>query len=155
MFTKSSLIQPKSDILIFFSKTALTIFQVFGLNLVLNMTFNLKKPIAQKKICNLEIFELETIKKLPKLRFLAIFWALHRQFSLILHVMIGGHYVQLFSYNSLVQCMYSCFLENKFHPRVLMNRDFDLMLLKYSDLYQICLGIICLVNNILPSSIFT
>ena len=34
-------ISPKSDILIFFSKTALMIYLVFGLKLVLNMTFDL------------------------------------------------------------------------------------------------------------------
>ena len=34
-------ISPKSDTLTFFSKAALTIFLVFGLKLVLNMTFNL------------------------------------------------------------------------------------------------------------------
>ena len=34
-------IDPKSDTLIFFSKTAVTIFLVFGLKLVLSMTFNL------------------------------------------------------------------------------------------------------------------
>ena len=44
----------------------------------------------------------------PIFRFLAIFSTLHHQFSLILHVMIGGHDVQLFSYNSAVQSMYSC-----------------------------------------------
>ena len=43
-------ISPKSDTLIFFSKTALTIFLVFGLKLVLNMTFNLNEPIFQKNL---------------------------------------------------------------------------------------------------------
>ena len=38
---KSLQISSKSDTLIFFSKTALTTFLVFGLELVLNMTFNL------------------------------------------------------------------------------------------------------------------
>ena len=38
---KGHQISPKSDTLIFFSKTALTIFLAFGLKLVLNMTFNL------------------------------------------------------------------------------------------------------------------
>ena len=33
-------ISPKSDTFIFFSKAALTIFLIFGLKLVLNMTFN-------------------------------------------------------------------------------------------------------------------
>ena len=41
---------PKSDTLIFFSKTPLTIFLVFGLKLVLNMTFNLNEPIFQKNL---------------------------------------------------------------------------------------------------------
>ena len=36
-------ISPKSDTLMFFSKTALTIFLVFGLKLVRNMTFNLNE----------------------------------------------------------------------------------------------------------------
>ena len=52
-------ISPKSDTLIFFSKTALTIFLVFGLKLVLNMTFNLNEIYFSEKICNLEIFVLE------------------------------------------------------------------------------------------------
>ena len=36
-------VSPKSDTLIFFSKVVLTIFLVFGLKLVLNMTFNLNE----------------------------------------------------------------------------------------------------------------
>ena len=43
-------ISPKSDTLIFFSKTALTIFLVFGLKLVLNMTFNLNETYFSEKI---------------------------------------------------------------------------------------------------------
>ena len=42
-------ISPKSDTLIFFSKTALTIFLVFGLKLVLNMTFNLNETYFSEK----------------------------------------------------------------------------------------------------------
>ena len=42
-------ISPKSDTLIFFSKTALAIFLVFGLNLVLNMTFNLNETYFSEK----------------------------------------------------------------------------------------------------------
>ena len=42
-------ISPKSDTLIFFSKTAQTIFLVFGLNLVLNMTFNLNETYFSEK----------------------------------------------------------------------------------------------------------
>ena len=42
-------ISPKSDTLIFFSKTALTIFLVFGLKLVLNMNFNLNETYFSEK----------------------------------------------------------------------------------------------------------
>ena len=41
-------ISPKSDTLIFFSKTALMIFFVFGLKLVLNVTFNLSETYFSK-----------------------------------------------------------------------------------------------------------
>ena len=43
-------LSPKSDTLIFFSKAALTIFLVFGLKLVLNMTFNLNETYFSEKI---------------------------------------------------------------------------------------------------------
>ena len=43
-------ISPKSDTLIFFSKTALTIFLVFGLKLVLNMTFNLNETYFSQNL---------------------------------------------------------------------------------------------------------
>ena len=69
-------ISPKPDTLIFFSRTAPTIFLVFGLKLVLNMTFNLNKNLFFRS-CNLEIFGFEIVQKLPKLRFLAIFSTLH------------------------------------------------------------------------------
>ena len=42
-------ISPKSDTLIFFSKTARTIFLGFRLKLVLNMTFNLNKTCFSQK----------------------------------------------------------------------------------------------------------
>ena len=42
-------ISPKSDTLTFFLKTALTMFLVFGLKLVLNMTFNLNKIYFSEK----------------------------------------------------------------------------------------------------------
>ena len=42
-------ISPKSDTLIFFSKTALMIFLVFGLKLVLNMTFNVNESYFSGK----------------------------------------------------------------------------------------------------------
>ena len=43
-------ISPKSDTLTFFSKTALTIFLVFGLKLVLNLIFNLNETYFSEKI---------------------------------------------------------------------------------------------------------
>ena len=43
-------ISPKSDTLIFFSKTARKIFWVFGLKLVLNMTFNLREIYFSKNL---------------------------------------------------------------------------------------------------------
>ena len=45
---------PKSDTLIFFSKTALTIFLVFGLKLVLNMTFSLNETYFSEKFAILK-----------------------------------------------------------------------------------------------------
>ena len=42
-------VSPKSDTLIFSSETALTIFLVFGLKLVLNMTFNLNENYFSEK----------------------------------------------------------------------------------------------------------
>ena len=86
-------ISPKSDTLIFFSKTALTIFLVFGLKLVLKYNLQFKWNMFFRKIYkfDLEIFDLEIVLKLPKLRFLVIFSTMHHQFSLILHIMTGGH----------------------------------------------------------------
>ena len=52
-------------------------FLIFGLKLVLNVTFNLSETYFSKKVCDLEIFDLEVVKKLPRLRFLAIFSTLH------------------------------------------------------------------------------
>ena len=69
---KAIQISLKSDTLIFFSKTALTIFLVFGLKLVINMTFNMNETFF-KKIFNLEIFDLQIVIKFPKWRILAIF----------------------------------------------------------------------------------
>ena len=66
------------------------------------------KPISEKN-CNLELFDLEIFKKIAQIVLFGIFLTLHYQFALILHIMIGGHDVQLFSYNSQVQSMYSCF----------------------------------------------
>ena len=62
-------ISPKSDTLIFFPKAAVTVFLVFGLKLVLNMTFNLKETYFSEKCYNLEIFGPKIVKVLPKWRF--------------------------------------------------------------------------------------
>ena len=56
-------ISPKSDTLIFSSKTALTIFLVFDLNLVLNMTFSFQWSLFFRKVCSLEISDLKIVKK--------------------------------------------------------------------------------------------
>ena len=86
-------ITPKSDTLIFFSKTALTVFLVFGLKLVLNMTFNLHETYFSEKFAVWRYLSLKSSKKLPKLRFLAIFLSLPLLLSLILHIIIGGQNV--------------------------------------------------------------
>ena len=79
-------ISPELDTVMFFSKTALTIFWIFGLKLVINLNFNLKENYFSEK-CSISryltpkssknIFDPEILKKFPKLRFLAIFSALH------------------------------------------------------------------------------
>ena len=84
-------ISPKSDTLIFFSKTALTIFLVFGLKLVLNMTFNLNETYFSEKFAIWRYLTSKSSKKIAQMRFLAIFSTLHNSFSVILHIMIGGH----------------------------------------------------------------
>ena len=59
-------ISPKSDTLIFFSKTARTIFLVFGQKLVLNMTFNLNETYFSDKF---EIFGSKSSKNCPNWSF--------------------------------------------------------------------------------------
>ena len=51
----------------------LTIFFIFGLKLVLNMTFNVNETYFSEKKFNLGIFDLKLVQKLLKLRFLAMF----------------------------------------------------------------------------------
>ena len=58
-------ISPKSDTLIFFSKTALTIFLVFGLKLVLNMTFNLNETYFSEKFAIWRYLTLKSSKNCP------------------------------------------------------------------------------------------
>ena len=67
-------ISPKSDTLIFFSKTSLTIFLVFGLKLVLNMTFNLNETYFSEKIAIWWYLTLKSSKNCPNL----CFWSFSR-----------------------------------------------------------------------------
>ena len=84
-------VSPKSDTLIFFSKTSLMIFFGFWPEVSTKYDLQFQWNFFFRKMCNLEIFDLEIVKKLPRLRLLAIFSTLHHLFSLILHIMIGGH----------------------------------------------------------------
>ena len=63
-------ISPKSDTLIFFSKTALTIFWFLAWSY-----YEIWPSVWVKAIFH--IFDLEVVKKMPKLRFLAIFSTSH------------------------------------------------------------------------------
>ena len=80
-------ISPKSDTLIFFSKTALTIFLVFGLKLVLNMTFNLDETYFSEKF---SIWRYLTSKSslIAQIEVIGHFLDFA---SLVFHIMIGGH----------------------------------------------------------------
>ena len=64
---KSLQISPKSDTLIFFSKTALTIFLVFGLKLVLNMTFNLNETYFSEKFAIWRYLTSKSSKKIAQI----------------------------------------------------------------------------------------
>ena len=59
-------ISPKSDTLIFFSKTAVTIFLVFRLKLVLNMTFNLNETYFSEKLAIWRYLSSKSSKNCPK-----------------------------------------------------------------------------------------
>ena len=74
---KNLQISPKSDILILFSKTAVIVFLVFGLKLVLNMTFTLNETYFSEKFAIWTYLTLKLSTKFPKLWFLAIFSTLH------------------------------------------------------------------------------
>ena len=82
---------PQNQTLIFFSKTSLTIFFGFWPEVSTKYDLQFQWNLFFRKMCNLEIFDLEIVKKLPRLRLLVIFSTLHHLFSLILHIMIGGH----------------------------------------------------------------
>ena len=62
---KSLQISPKSDTLIFFSKTTLTIFLVFGLTLVLNMTFNLNETYISERLAISRYLASKSFKNYP------------------------------------------------------------------------------------------
>ena len=62
---KSLQISPKSDALIFFSKTAPTIILVFGPKLVLNMTFNLNETYFSEKFAILRYLASKSSKNCP------------------------------------------------------------------------------------------
>ena len=63
---KASILAQRSDTVIFFSKRALTIFLVFGLKLVLNMTFNLSETyFPGKKIAIWRYLTLKSSKSCP------------------------------------------------------------------------------------------
>ena len=66
-------ISPKSDTLIFFSKTALTIFLVFGLKLVLNMTFNLNETYFSEKFAIWRYLTSKSSKNCPNWGFWPFF----------------------------------------------------------------------------------
>ena len=71
---KSLQISPKSDTLIFFSKTALTIFLVFGLKLVLNMTFNLNETYFSEKFAIWRYLTSKLSKNCPNWGFWPFSW---------------------------------------------------------------------------------
>ena len=60
-------ISPKSDTFIFFSKTLLTIFLVFGLKLVLNMTFNLNETYFSEKLAIWQYLTSKSFKKIAQI----------------------------------------------------------------------------------------
>ena len=72
-------ISPKSGTSIFFSKTALTIFLVFGLKLVLNMIFNLNETYFSEKLANWQFGDISprNRQKIVQFEVLAIFSILH------------------------------------------------------------------------------
>ena len=67
-------ITPKSETLIFFSKTALAVFLVFGLKLVLNMTFNLHETYFSEKFAVWRYLTLKSSKNWPNWGFWPFSW---------------------------------------------------------------------------------
>ena len=110
---KSIQISPKSDTLIFFSKTAVTIFLIFGLKLVLNMTFNLNETFFQKKLQFRDIWP----RNRQKIAQIEVFGNFLDFASLVfLDFARNDRWAwcyKLFSYNSPIQSKYSCFFDWK------------------------------------------
>ena len=67
-------ISPKSDTLIFFSKTILLIFLVFGLKLVINMTFNLNGTYFSEKFAIWRYLPSKSSKTCPNWGFWPFSW---------------------------------------------------------------------------------
>ena len=84
-------ISPKSETLIFFSKTLLTILFVFGLKLVLNMTFNWNETIFQGNLQFGDIW-LRNRQKIAQIEVFGHFVDIASLVFLILYIMIGGNY---------------------------------------------------------------
>ena len=101
-------ISPKSDTLIFFSKTANNFFGLWP-EVSTKYDFQFEWNLFFRKISYLEIFDLEIVKKRGFGRFLDFASLVFLDFT---H-MIGGHDVYLFLYYSPVQSMYSCSIYNK------------------------------------------
>ena len=71
-------IRPKSDTSIFFSKTALIFVLVFGLKLVLNITFNLNETYFSEKLAISRLqFWPQNCKKITQIEVFAVFSTLH------------------------------------------------------------------------------
>ena len=83
-------ISPKSDTDIFL-KNGFNNFFGFWPEVSTKYDLQFEWNLFFRKICNLEIFDLEIVRKLPKLGFWAISPTLHYQLSVIFHIMIGGH----------------------------------------------------------------
>ena len=68
---------PKSDPLIFFPKNGSNDFFGFWPKVSIKYDLQFEWDLFFRKICNLEIFYLKIVEKLPKSRFLTIFSTLH------------------------------------------------------------------------------
>ena len=78
-------ISPKLDTLIFFSKTAPTIFLFFGLKLALNMTFNLNETYFSEKFAILRYLTSKSSTNCPNWGFWSFSWLCIISFSYFAH----------------------------------------------------------------------